>query len=108
MIEVIDVDPDRVFGSILPTAEPIVVLAMAVIRRATQDLTVAAKHLGPDIQRIRWDAYEFLLETLWEPSCIWGQILGNAISKERIKEVVLNKVIVSGKSIYTKKEYNEV
>ena len=100
-VEVIDVDPDHIFGSILPNAQPLVVLSMAVVKRALQDLTIAARHLGPEIQEIRLDAYEFLTETLWTPTCLWGEILGNSISRKRIMVAIKRRCRYEKGHVYT-------
>lgn len=56
-------------------------LAVAVVSRAVHDLTATHEE---NTDAIRHEAYMFLTEYLWRPSCVWSQILDGSINKESV------------------------
>lgn len=66
-------------------SHPYVLLAVAVIRRALQDLTLSGVRNAPIL---RADAYRFLTENLWKPKSLWGNILSGVIMKKDIKDYI--------------------
>jgi hypothetical protein len=63
----------------------VLALAAAVVRRAYQDLTTLREREADTIRR---DAYDFLVNRLWEPDSIWYEILHSFLAKKDVLEVV--------------------
>ena len=61
-------------------------LAISVIRRAVADLSLDA--LEPKWMGSRWDAYQFLTHRLWEPGCLWADLVSQDLPKDRVLELV--------------------
>lgn len=60
-------------------------LAAAVVERAVTDLTLMR---GPEAPAIRRDAHDFLVRRLWDPECLWYEILHHALDYDRVVETV--------------------
>lgn len=64
-------------------------LALAVIHRAVQDLTISHDR---DSAQIRGDAYHFLTYRLWVADCMWNSILQGCLVQRQMLEMVHRKV----------------
>lgn len=63
-------------------------LAVAVIKRALADLHCHEIHA----RAIRRDAYDFLINRLWEPDSLWGEIISPYLERRTMCEEVNSKV----------------
>lgn len=63
----------------------LVALAAAVVAQAFRDLVVVNEQDAP---KIRKGAYIFLTRHLWEPGCIWYEILSPFLVKRLVLEAV--------------------
>src|SRR5258706_5597700 len=64
-------------------------LALAVVHRAVQDLTISHDR---DSAQIRIDAYNFLTHRLWGSDCMWNSILEGCLVQRHVIDLVHRKV----------------
>lgn len=70
-----------------------VVLAVQVVKQALSDLEVRAVadvHTRQELLDARNDAYDFLTRRLWDPECLWSDLLGHCL----VRRAVLQEVAV--------------
>lgn len=54
-------------------------LAAAVVRQAFHDLHYQPADRSGEALRIRKDAKDFLVRRLWEPDCLWYELVGHIL-----------------------------
>lgn len=81
-------DADTYHGAVDEDTRIAMRLAVAVIRRAFQDLTIDAYKNKVYCQALRQDAYEFLTVRFWESGCHWHDILGDILPKHAVLRAV--------------------
>jgi len=65
-------------------------LATAILRRAFQDLTITVEP-GYNIHELRYDAYDFLMNRLWEPDNLWGELISTFLERKTLVDAVSRK-----------------
>lgn len=78
---------DPTGDSVLNDADIYVRIAVAVVRRAVQDLETRPTVEQPDAPNYR-DALDFLTRRLWVPECLWADLLGDGLSRPRLMVMV--------------------
>ena len=92
-----DIDLEQPFQQLLDgTLHYEAALAAAVIRRAFFDL------INPRKPKEQIDAYTFLIERLWEPDNLWGQLIAPYLEKDDVLGVVRRYIKLVGESIILK------
>lgn len=64
-------------------------LAVAIIERAILDLSLSPSRYS---EMHRQDAYEFLMERLWDEECMWNTYLGGTITRPKVRKLVKQKM----------------
>ena|SRR3990167_9458113 len=67
------------------------VIAANVVKQALRDLEVRqVKDINrkEDLQAIRDDAYDFLTRRLWDPECLWLDLLGHCLVRQQVLQEV--------------------
>ncbi len=81
-----NMEPNGELPCVDDEAHAIVMLAMGVFAQAFRDLTVqSGVH---DLSACRRDAYDFLTIRVWEPECLWGEILAPYLIRRKVLEIV--------------------
>ena len=72
--------------------QSLVPLASAVVLRAFEDLATLSLE-------IRRDAFHFLTERLWDPGCLWFQILDPILVREHVVSEVYDRLELAYQSV---------
>lgn len=67
-------------------------LAAAVVRQAFHDLRYSPSERSGEALRIRQDAKDFLMNRLWEPDCIWYELVGHILVHGHVMGEVAKRV----------------
>lgn len=69
-------------------ALPEVKLAAAIVWQAVRDLS----YTGMNYRRVRQEAKDFLLIDLWDPDCVWRELLPQSLTRNDILAYLDDKV----------------